>query len=679
MELKNYFAQDAEGNAQPNATCYLYNADTTNLANGLVDADNQPLTNPFISNDYGLIQFKVPNGLYDLRVISGGRDYKIRVQAADASELIGGIADAVAAAEVATDAAADAQTKADLASTAATSATNARDASEAYAINVLSSVTAVDQDRIAAQQAALDAATSAASIGIYIPPVGPSLALKGYLDRNKLFAGNASEIQGAIDYANSIGGRDVTLLPNVIYDMGMSSITMKAGVELKSDTGHAVSVQHLATGNPKGLPVIKCGAITSDFIIVPSTAFNNVLRNLIIDARLQVSGDALKYSDAAGVQRTDSKAENILVYKHGLGSAIRISPNHKEGGFREVFARCGSGIALPGDGEYGLFCESIDWDFNRLLCGFGKTRSLMFTGGASRFRDVDAWGSQDVSCEIQGTSSTWDRLQVDGSGNSGLLINGGDDVVINKFISINNCLTASVPTDDVIIRGECRSLSLAQVRMRGTTGNIRYAIGMEDTAIAAGSIEGFNFASSYLDGLNDKGRAYIKVSGGSNALSPSRSAAPTPVVVNSNPLFTKFVTGVPYGWTLRGSATTSQITPSGITTGKYLSGVSIVSGSVGVSGIQLILDADEFKGRRIRCEGWFKGSGSTYSGNQRLQLFDGVNTFVETIPNDGQYHWIAIDAQMDITAANIQIRIVAANDTTSGIVLEATAVTVTAY
>lgn len=161
MELKNYFAQDAEGNAQPNATCYLYNADTTNLANGLVDADNQPLTNPFISNDYGLIQFKAPNGLYDLRVISGVRDYKIRVQAADASELIGGIADAVAAAEVATDAADIAQTKADLASTAATSATNARDASEAYAINVLSSVTAVDQDRIAAQQAALDAGNAA--------------------------------------------------------------------------------------------------------------------------------------------------------------------------------------------------------------------------------------------------------------------------------------------------------------------------------------------------------------------------------------------------------------------------------------------------------------------------------------------------------------------------------------
>ena len=523
-----------------------------------------------------------------------------------------------------------------------------------------------------------DLAKGASLVG-YKPPVGPGIYISQYSDRNKLFAGDASEIQQAIDYASSQGGRDVTLLPNVIYDMGLSSITMKAGVELRSDTGHAVSVQHLVTSNPKGLPVLKCGALSGDFVIVPSTAFNNVIRNIIIDARLQVTGDALKYSDAAGVQRTDSKAENILVYKHGSGSAIRIQPNHKEGGFREVFARCGSGVPLPTDGQYGLYCESIDWDFNRLLCGFALSRSFIFTGGACRFRDVDAWGSQDISAEIQGSSVTIDRLQVDGSGNSGVLINGGDDVVISKLISINNCLTAATPTDDLIIRGECRGLSLSQVRMRGTSGNDRYAIAVEDTAVVAGSVEGFNFASSYLDGLNDKARAYLHVSGATNALSPARTVAPTPVVVNSNPLFTKYSAGIPLGWTLRGSATTAQATPTGITTGKYNSAVSITSGNVGVSGIQIILDVDEFKDRRIRCEGWFKGSGSTFLGNQRIQLFDGVNTFVENIPNDGQYHWLAIDSQMAITATNVQIRLVAANDTTAGLVLECTAVTVTAY
>lgn len=161
MELKNYFAQDAEGNAQPYASCYLYSADTSNLINGLVDAANQPLTNPFVSDSYGLIQFKAPNGIYDLRVISGNRDYKIRVQAADVTELIDGIDEAVAAADTATTAAELSQSKADLAAIAAESATDARDAAEAYAIDVLTSVTEVDLDRIAAQQAAINSADAA--------------------------------------------------------------------------------------------------------------------------------------------------------------------------------------------------------------------------------------------------------------------------------------------------------------------------------------------------------------------------------------------------------------------------------------------------------------------------------------------------------------------------------------
>lgn len=161
MELKNYFAQDAEGNAQPSAACYLYNADTTNLVNGLVDAQNQPLTNPFVSDSYGLIQFKAPNGIYDLRVISGNRDYKIRVQAADVTELIDGIDEAVAAADTATTAAELSQSKADIAADAAINAVDARDDAESYAVDVLSSVTEVNNNRILAQQAVFDAENAA--------------------------------------------------------------------------------------------------------------------------------------------------------------------------------------------------------------------------------------------------------------------------------------------------------------------------------------------------------------------------------------------------------------------------------------------------------------------------------------------------------------------------------------
>lgn len=517
----------------------------------------------------------------------------------------------------------------------------------------------------------------------YESPIGVVFYVAKYLDDNKFFAGSANELQNAIDHSSSFGGgRDVTLLPNVVYDMGaisVNSITMKAAVELKCDTGQAVSVQHLATANPKGLPIIKCGAISNDFFIVPSIAFNSVLRNIIIDARLQVSGDALKYSDTDGVQRTDAEANGLLVYKSGNGAAIRISPNHKEGKFDKIFARCGSGVYSAADGQLGLVAESIDWDFGRVLCGFARERSLLYTGGACRFGRIDAWGSADISAEIQGTSVTFERLQVDGSGNSGLLINGGDDVVINQFISINNCLTASTPADDVIIRGEVRSLSIAQARLRGSSGNIRYGIGMEDTATGIGNIGDINSASSYLSSMNDRARAYVSVGGSTNALSMGRGSPHRVESLTVNPLFTKWTGSLPDGLTARGSATAAQITPSGITTGNYTSGVRITSGAVGVSGLQAILDKDKYKGRRIHVEGWVKGTGLTFLGNQRIQLFDGVGTHVEIIPNDNQWHWIAIDVQMDIAATDVQIRFVAANDATAALPLDMTAIYYWAY
>lgn len=88
MEVKNYFAQDSQGNAQPNATCYLYAVGTETLVTGLTNITGQAITNPFHSDSFGLIQFKAPNGIYDLRVVSGVRDYRIRVQCNDLNEAI---------------------------------------------------------------------------------------------------------------------------------------------------------------------------------------------------------------------------------------------------------------------------------------------------------------------------------------------------------------------------------------------------------------------------------------------------------------------------------------------------------------------------------------------------------------------------------------------------------------
>jgi hypothetical protein len=614
-------------------------------------------------------------------------------------------------AQTAADQATTAKVAVDIAVAATQEATEqtvaSRNSAEAFAVNVLTALSSTQGLTLQARQAALEAADSALAaeetantnmailaadgaplIGL-VQPVGPPMTIGEFLLRNKFICLTGDMLQAFIDFASASGGRDVTLVPNLVYEMGLTTLEIKSGVELKTDVGNAMSVQHVVTGNLRGLATLRFGAITGDAVLVRSNAFNNSLHSFIIDNALQVSGHGIHCSDTDGVQRVGTKIRNVFVYKRGLGAGLWVKPGHKEGSSHEVFVRNGIGVAtgteeeklaqLAGDGQYGVVIEAVDWDSNRILCGFARERGFLYTGGACRFRDVDVWGCQDINAEIQGTSITIDRLQVDGAGNGGLLVNGGDDVVINKLISINNCLTALVPTDDIIIRGECRSLSFDQVRLRGSAGMLRYGIAMEDTATGIGNIGDLSFASSYLDGMNDRARAYINVSAMNNALSPARGHARHIENLTVNPLFTKWTTGVPDGFSVRGNAVPTQITPVGMTTGKYISGAHIVSGAVGVSGIQVILDKDKYKGRRLYCGGWFKGSGSTYLGNQRVQLFDGVNTFVEIIPNDNQWHWIAIDKQMDINATDVQIRLVAANDTTPDLALDMTAVYYWAY
>ena len=90
METKNYFSTDAAGNILPSATCYLYIPGTTDLATGITNINDAPLSNPFTAQTTGLVQFKAPDGEYDLRVTKGGRDFTIRIQCFDVNEIVGG-------------------------------------------------------------------------------------------------------------------------------------------------------------------------------------------------------------------------------------------------------------------------------------------------------------------------------------------------------------------------------------------------------------------------------------------------------------------------------------------------------------------------------------------------------------------------------------------------------------
>lgn len=85
MELKNFFAQDLQGNVIASPTAYLYQPGTTTLATGLQDAYGNPLTNPFTGNATGQLQLAAPDGDYDLRVTGPGRYFTMRVRFVDAS------------------------------------------------------------------------------------------------------------------------------------------------------------------------------------------------------------------------------------------------------------------------------------------------------------------------------------------------------------------------------------------------------------------------------------------------------------------------------------------------------------------------------------------------------------------------------------------------------------------
>ncbi len=86
MELKNFFVQDDQGNKLPGATCYLYGRGTENLITNVVNATGDIMSNPFLSDEQGLVQFGAANGLYDVRVVSGQRDYRIHLQFNDVND-----------------------------------------------------------------------------------------------------------------------------------------------------------------------------------------------------------------------------------------------------------------------------------------------------------------------------------------------------------------------------------------------------------------------------------------------------------------------------------------------------------------------------------------------------------------------------------------------------------------
>ena len=105
MELKSFFAQDDEGNKLPGAECYVYQRGTENLIASIFKPNGLAQTNPFTTDNTGLAQFAAANGLYDVRVKTTGRDFRISLQFNDVTDTLTAAAIAADRSEAARDAA----------------------------------------------------------------------------------------------------------------------------------------------------------------------------------------------------------------------------------------------------------------------------------------------------------------------------------------------------------------------------------------------------------------------------------------------------------------------------------------------------------------------------------------------------------------------------------------------
>lgn len=99
MQLQNFYAQDVNGNIVPGAVCTLYLAGTMTLATGLQGADGLALSNPFTANGNGLASVAAPQGVYDLKMVSGFITSTIKIQFIDVEQVVEDAANAAAAAD----------------------------------------------------------------------------------------------------------------------------------------------------------------------------------------------------------------------------------------------------------------------------------------------------------------------------------------------------------------------------------------------------------------------------------------------------------------------------------------------------------------------------------------------------------------------------------------------------
>lgn len=480
-----------------------------------------------------------------------------------------------------------------------------------------------------------------------------------------------TKLQGAIDaIAGDVVGELIIPIGAVIT---AGPIVMAPGIMLRSAAARMQNVNLLAT--PIAYPMARINCIGSgNAITFPSGAYGAEMHGIALDMSAKPSGDGVVFDDAAGVKRSGQTLRNVLVYK-APGRGVYISAGNKEVDLDHVFIR-GGDSSVNRITQYGLENRGVDNQFNRVWIGFCAINGLLEAGQESRYSYVDSWGSGSRGVVVEGTASDFYRLQIDSGDAAALHINGARNCSITGLVSINN--GAVVSEADVIVSGQSTGVQFVSPRLRAAGANTTAAFDEQNSnyvQVVAPRID-----HTYQAEFTNRALAYWTVSDAARPAQPSRASIVPRTELFSNHFFNSISGGVPAGFQLKGTPTVAALTsslPAGIVRGATITS----SNSAGGSGLEIILDADveKYAGRRIRIQGMFKGSGLTWNGNQTLEIRWGAEFASETIPNDNAWGFRALDVALPSPLYNLAIRIYASRDTSAGIILQATAISISVY
>lgn len=344
MELKNFYAQDANGNIIPNATCTMYLADSSTLATGLQDENGDPLPNPFTANINGLIAVAAPQGTFDLEVYRGTNTGKIRIQFIDVDQVA---ADATVASSSATAAAASATAASASATQAATYVANLSNTTNPLLGSALIPTVGRVVDSIAAIRALPTAGSKTAFATGYRPSIlgGGGPYFQDPTDTTSADNGGTILVAGdgmrwKLQYSGAVCIRQFGCHPTLSDNTAFLQAALNSLVPL-TDVGGTYLIE----------PVTFPAAVGAQFNCAG-------VRKTIFQAR-SANTTLFAYAGPVNTAADSSRIGNFSIKAHASGSTL---PALKTTGFRDSVFYSIEGLSTSNNGFYSLI-DNAAWPY----------------------------------------------------------------------------------------------------------------------------------------------------------------------------------------------------------------------------------------------------------------------------------------------------------------------------